>query len=112
MTSPWLFQPRTVGAGLIVNALTKYIGGHGNALGGALTDTRPLRLDDLPQHRRRATGRRSPRCGASPSAARRGCATSAPRCAPSRRITSRSGRDARAADRAVTARTRRHCRAG
>jgi len=39
MTSPWLFQPRTVGAGLVVNALTKYIGGHGNALGGALTDT-------------------------------------------------------------------------
>jgi len=39
MTSPWLFRPRVVGAGLIVNALTKYIGGHGNALGGALTDT-------------------------------------------------------------------------
>ncbi|MBS0321224.1 MAG: cystathionine gamma-synthase family protein [Proteobacteria bacterium] len=39
MTSPWLFQPRTVGAGLVVNALTKYIGGHGNALGGAVTDT-------------------------------------------------------------------------
>jgi O-acetylhomoserine (thiol)-lyase len=39
MTSPWLFRPRDVGAGLIVNALTKYIGGHGNALGGAVTDT-------------------------------------------------------------------------
>ncbi len=39
MTTPWLFQPKTVGASLIVNALTKYIGGHGNALGGALTDT-------------------------------------------------------------------------
>ncbi len=39
MTSPWLFQPRSVGASLIVNALTKYIGGHGNALGGAITDT-------------------------------------------------------------------------
>jgi len=39
MTSPWLFQPRTVGAGLVVNALTKYIGGHGNALAGAITDT-------------------------------------------------------------------------
>lgn len=39
MTSPWLFQPRTVGASLIVNSLTKYIGGHGNALGGALTET-------------------------------------------------------------------------
>jgi O-acetylhomoserine (thiol)-lyase len=39
MTSPWLFQPKHVGAGLIVNALTKYIGGHGNALAGSVTDT-------------------------------------------------------------------------
>ena len=39
MTSPYLFQPKAVGAGLVVNSLTKSIGGHGNALGGALTDT-------------------------------------------------------------------------
>lgn len=39
MTSPWLFRPATVDATLVVNALTKYIGGHGNALGGAVTDT-------------------------------------------------------------------------
>lgn len=39
MTSPWLFKPRQVGASLIINALTKYIGGHGNALGGCVTDT-------------------------------------------------------------------------
>jgi O-acetylhomoserine (thiol)-lyase len=39
MTSPWLFKPKHVGAGLVVNALTKYIGGHGNALGGSVTDT-------------------------------------------------------------------------
>lgn len=39
MTSPYLFQPKNVGAGLVVNALTKSIGGHGNALGGSLTDT-------------------------------------------------------------------------
>jgi O-acetylhomoserine (thiol)-lyase len=39
MTSPYLFQPKQVGASLVVNALTKSIGGHGNALGGALTDT-------------------------------------------------------------------------
>lgn len=39
MTSPWLFQPRDVGASLVINALTKYIGGHGNALAGAVTDT-------------------------------------------------------------------------
>jgi len=39
MTSPYLFRPAAVGASLVVNALTKYIGGHGNALGGAVTDT-------------------------------------------------------------------------
>ncbi len=38
MTSPYLFQPGTVGASLVVNSLTKYIGGHGNALGGAITE--------------------------------------------------------------------------
>jgi len=39
MTSPWLFQPKSVRATLVVNALTKYIGGHGNALAGSITDT-------------------------------------------------------------------------
>lgn len=39
MTSPYLFRPRMVGASLVVNALTKSICGHGNALGGSLTDT-------------------------------------------------------------------------
>ena len=38
MTSPYLFRPKTVKASLVVNALTKYIGGHGNALGGSITD--------------------------------------------------------------------------
>lgn len=39
MTSPYLYQPKRHGAGLIINSLTKCIGGHGNALGGAVTDT-------------------------------------------------------------------------
>lgn len=39
MTSPWLFVPKRVGATFVVNALTKYIGGHGDALGGSITDT-------------------------------------------------------------------------
>ncbi len=39
MTSPCLFQPASVKASLIINSLTKYIGGHGNALGGSVTDT-------------------------------------------------------------------------
>ena len=39
MTSPFSFKPKNVGASLIINSLTKYIGGHGNALGGMVTDT-------------------------------------------------------------------------
>jgi O-acetylhomoserine (thiol)-lyase len=39
MTTPYLFRPKAVGAGLVVNSLTKSIAGHGNVLGGALTDT-------------------------------------------------------------------------
>ena len=39
MTSPVLCRPKAWGAGLVINSLTKYIGGHGNALGGAMTDT-------------------------------------------------------------------------
>jgi O-acetylhomoserine (thiol)-lyase len=39
MTTPYLFRPKNVGAGLVVNSLTKSIAGHGIALGGSLTDT-------------------------------------------------------------------------
>jgi O-acetylhomoserine (thiol)-lyase len=39
MTSPYLFGPKKVDASLVVNSLTKYIGGHGNVLGGAITET-------------------------------------------------------------------------
>lgn len=39
LTTPWLLPGKSVGAGLVVNSLSKHIGGHGNALGGAVTDT-------------------------------------------------------------------------
>jgi O-acetylhomoserine (thiol)-lyase len=39
ITSPALFRPRAVGASLVINSLTKTIAGHGDALGGAVTDT-------------------------------------------------------------------------
>jgi O-acetylhomoserine (thiol)-lyase len=38
MTSPYLFQPVEVNATFVVNSLTKYIAGHGNVLGGAITE--------------------------------------------------------------------------
>lgn len=39
VTSPWIIQPRVIGATFVMNALSKHIGGHGHALGGSLTDT-------------------------------------------------------------------------
>lgn len=39
LVSPLLCKTKEVGATLIVNSLSKHIGGHGNALGGAVTDT-------------------------------------------------------------------------
>ncbi len=39
MTSPFLFQPKKVKAGLVINSLTKCIAGHANVLGGAITAT-------------------------------------------------------------------------
>ncbi|TCT02738.1 cystathionine gamma-synthase family protein [Paralcaligenes ureilyticus] len=39
LATPWLCQGITLGASLVVNSLSKHIGGHGNAMGGAVTDT-------------------------------------------------------------------------
>jgi O-acetylhomoserine (thiol)-lyase len=39
MTTPHLFQPKKVGASLVVHSLSKAICGHGNALGGSISDT-------------------------------------------------------------------------
>ena len=39
LATPWLCQGKELGASLVVNSLSKHIGGHGNALGGAVTDT-------------------------------------------------------------------------
>ena len=39
MTTPALFRPKAVGAGLVVHSLTKGLSGHGDAMGGAVIDT-------------------------------------------------------------------------
>ncbi|MBA3771352.1 MAG: cystathionine gamma-synthase family protein [Ramlibacter sp.] len=39
MSTPHLFQPKSVGASLVVHSLSKSICGHGNALGGSISDT-------------------------------------------------------------------------
>jgi O-acetylhomoserine (thiol)-lyase len=38
LTSPYLFLPKSVKAAFSINSLSKYFGGHGDALGGAVTD--------------------------------------------------------------------------
>lgn len=48
ITSPALFQPKSVKAGLVVNSLSKTIGGHGVALGGLVTDTGLFAWDNYP----------------------------------------------------------------
>lgn len=48
MTSPYLFRPVSVKASLVINSLTKYIGGHGNALGGSVTDTGLFNWENFP----------------------------------------------------------------
>jgi O-acetylhomoserine (thiol)-lyase len=38
MASPYLVRPKEHGADIIVHSLTKFIGGHGNSIGGVLVD--------------------------------------------------------------------------
>src|SRR3546814_17236898 len=39
LVTPLLCTGKSMGASLVVNSLSKHIGGHGNALGGTVTDT-------------------------------------------------------------------------
>jgi O-acetylhomoserine (thiol)-lyase len=48
MTTPYLFVPKNVKATHSINSLTKYIGGHGNALGGSVTDTGLFSYENYP----------------------------------------------------------------
>jgi O-acetylhomoserine (thiol)-lyase len=38
VASPWLLRPIEWGADIVVNSATKFIGGHGTAIGGTITD--------------------------------------------------------------------------
>ncbi|MBV1774152.1 aminotransferase class V-fold PLP-dependent enzyme [Burkholderiaceae bacterium DAT-1] len=39
VATPYLFRPFDFGADIVVHSLTKYIGGHGNSIGGILVDS-------------------------------------------------------------------------
>ncbi len=38
VATPFLFQPRTAGADLVIHSTSKFLNGHGNAIGGVVTD--------------------------------------------------------------------------
>ena len=38
LATPYLCQPKSFGADIVVHSLTKFLGGHGNSLGGAIVD--------------------------------------------------------------------------
>jgi O-acetylhomoserine (thiol)-lyase len=38
MATPYLFQPIKHGANIVIHSLTKFMGGHGNSMGGAIVD--------------------------------------------------------------------------
>ena len=38
-TTPWLLRTIDYGADIVINSLTKWMGGHGNAIGGIITDS-------------------------------------------------------------------------
>ena len=44
MPTPYLCQPIRHGADIVVHSMTKYIGGHGNSMGGVIVDGGTLRL--------------------------------------------------------------------
>ncbi|MGO3890320.1 MAG: cystathionine gamma-synthase family protein [Paenalcaligenes sp.] len=48
LSTPCLLTGRSVGAGLVMNSLSKYIAGHGQALGGMVTDTGLFDWTDYP----------------------------------------------------------------
>ncbi len=38
LATPYLFRPKEHGADIVVHSLTKFLGGHGNSIGGAIVD--------------------------------------------------------------------------
>ena len=40
--TPYLFQPARIGADLVIHSVTKYVGGHGNAMGGVVSGRKDL----------------------------------------------------------------------
>ncbi len=56
LPSPVLLRPIEVGADLVVHSATKYLGGHGDALGGVVVAAKQLPLDSLVRYARLVGG--------------------------------------------------------
>jgi O-acetylhomoserine (thiol)-lyase len=94
--SPYLCRPFDFGADIVVQSLTKYLGGHGNSIGGAIVDSgkfpwaehkerfKRLNEPDVSYHGV-STPKRSGRRPTSPAPASCRCATWARRCRRSTR---------------------------
>ena len=52
MPTPYMLSPKKHGADIIVYSLSKYLGGHGNAIGGAIVETGLFPWKDHPRYRR------------------------------------------------------------
>ncbi|MYM39784.1 O-acetylhomoserine aminocarboxypropyltransferase/cysteine synthase family protein [Duganella qianjiadongensis] len=53
VASPYLLRPIEHGADIVVHSLTKYLGGHGNSIGGAIVDSGKFPWADHPQRFKR-----------------------------------------------------------
>ncbi len=82
-TTPYLLKTIDYGADIVINSLTKWMGGHGTAIGGIVTDAGPFRLEGQevqalqrsgPQLSRPEVGPRSSRGRWPPWPSRCGCA--------------------------------------
>jgi O-acetylhomoserine (thiol)-lyase len=97
MPSPYLCRPLEHGADIVVESLTKFIGGHGTSIGGIIVDGGSFdwtngKFPGSPSPTRATTGwstamssRRPTSAPTSPTSSRpasRGCATPAPRSRP------------------------------
>ncbi|MGK9568636.1 PLP-dependent transferase, partial [Salmonella enterica subsp. enterica] len=49
VATPILCKPIQFGADIVVHSLTKYVGGHGNSLGGVIVDSGTFPWTDYPQ---------------------------------------------------------------
>ena len=130
VATPYLLRPIELGADIVVHSATKYLGGHGSAIGGVIVDSgnfdfakHPERFPNFNTPDPSTTGSSTPATSAStassartsPTSSRRACSCCATSARPSRPSTPSSSRRASRRCRCAssgTSRTRRTSRPG